>query len=275
MSNHDSKGPGTPLDPEPAGERKARIAQPPYLPLREAIRIAEQIYEAGGGTADRDVLTALLNNSVSSSSFVRKLQALRNYRLTSGMVPPVSLTDIGLAIVAPKDEASRSLSLKAAAIGPEPFRRTYERLKGKLLPQDEFLRNTFQHDLQLPKVVADAWVDSFKSALETARLLLPRPDGKIQVLEGASVSAQTDPEPSMSERKDLSVATQEPGPSSARVDQPLESRGDGHSTKITLADGRLATIFIPDRLSQRDAGRLKGALVGIAAIIDSMVEESN
>jgi hypothetical protein len=258
---------------EPQAERKARIAQPPYLPLSEAIRVAEQIYEAGGGTADRDILTSLLNNSVSSSSFVRKLQALRNYRLTSGMVPPVSLTDIGLAIVSPKDEASRSASLKAAAIGPEPFRRAYERLKGKLLPQDEFLRNTFQHDLQLPRVVADAWVDSFKSALETARLLLPRPDGKIQVLEGATTFAPATADATAPEKKDLGSPAQEPGHLPDVPSQPIAGPSDGHSTKITLTDGRTATVFIPDRLTQRDATRLKGALGGIAAIIDSMVEE--
>ncbi len=255
-----------------ASDRKPRIAQPPYLQFREAIRIAEQIYEQGGGTADNNLLTVILKNSVSSSSFSRKLQALRLYKLTSSAVVPVSLTEVGLSIVAPKDEAARALNLKSAAIGPEVFRRSYERLKGKLLPQDEFLRNSFMHDLQLPnKVVADAWVDSFKAALETAGLLLARSDGKTQVLEGQTPPV-VEPEPKGEERQELSNLLRQDVPPS--LERPLDP-GQGHATKITLADGRLATIFIPDRLSKRDATRLKGALVGIAAIIDSMVEEED
>ena len=253
-------------------ERKVRIAQPPYLRLSEALRIAEQIYENGGGTADSTMLTRFLNNSISSSSFSRKLQAMKGYRLTSGTSAPVALTEIGLSIVAPKDEQARLTNLKTAATGPEPFRRVYERLKGKLLPADEYVSNTFQHDLKLPKVVADAWVDTFKSALETANLLHLRPDGKIQVLEGpAPVGPPTEEANQVSEREESSPL------SSVRE---VSSRGDlssseGHSTKITLADGRVATIFIPDRLTARDAGRLKGALTGIAAIIDSMVDEQS
>jgi hypothetical protein len=251
-------------------ERKARIAQPPYLKLAEAIRIIEQIYENGGGAADSSMLTKFLNNSVSSSSFARKLQALKGYRLTTGAVAPVTLTDLGLSVVAPKDEQARLLSLKSAAIGPEAFRKAYERLKGKLLPADEYLSNGFQHDLKLPKVVADAWVDVFKSALETAQLLHQRPDGKTQVLEGPSVSASANEGAvELAEKFEPTPPPLVRGTSERSGSQAVE----GHSTNITLADGRIATVFIPDRLSQRDANRLKGALTGIAAIIDSMVEE--
>ena len=253
-------------------EKKARISQPPYLPLGEAVRIAEQIYEQGGGSADSTLLTKLLNNSNSSSSFARKLQAIRGYRLISSAAPPVTLTDIALSIVAPKDEAARLVNIKLAAIGPEPFRRTYERLKGKLLPQDEYLGNSFAHEMQLPKVVADAWVDSLKSALEFAGLLLARPDGKTQVLEGASLT------PGEAEAKVVEEVKADPASNRVETestkDRTAGSVGEGHSTKIALADGRVATIFIPDRLTQRDATRLKGALGGIAAIIDSMVEET-
>ncbi|MEO7029688.1 MAG: hypothetical protein ABI147_09840 [Acidobacteriaceae bacterium] len=254
-----------------ASDRKPRIAQPPYLQLRGALDIAERIYEQCAGTANSNQLTSILNNSVSSSSFTRKLQALRLYRLTSGMVPPVTLTDVALAIVAPKDEAARSLSLKAAATGPEVFRKTYEKFKSKLLPQDEFLRNSFVHDMQLPPIVADAWVDSFKSALDTAGLLLVRPDGKTQVLEGPSAPSNDIESRLLQEEKiEVAPAPLEHTPLSERI---LEA-SEGHTTRITLADGRLATIFIPDRLTPRDAARLKGALAGISAIIESMIDET-
>jgi hypothetical protein len=245
--------------------------QPPYLSLPAAIRVASDIYEANGGMADSNLLTRLLKNSTSSSSFSRKLQALRNYQLISTTLPPVSLTDVALGIVAPKDEATRASALRAAATGPVPFGRTYERLKGKLLPQDEFLSNSFAHELVVPRVVADQWVDSFKTALDAAGLLLSRSDGKTQILEGASspqgqVGSTTQNESAEGQAPPSATPTTTP-------DGMVPSRDEGHTTKITLADGRLATIFIPDRLTSRDAARLRGALAGISAIIESMVDE--
>lgn len=253
------------------GDRKVRISQPPYVSLREAVRIAEQIYEQGGGSADKNMLTVILNNSISSSSFTRKLQALRLYRLISGAVAPVSLTDVGLSIVAPKEESARAIALKTAATGPEVFRKSYDRLKGKLLPQDEFLRNYFMHDLALPnKVVADAWIDSFKVALETAGLLFSRPDGKTQVLEGPT-NVPTEA-PALPDATAPNVVQPTP-PEHLSIPERVPENNDGHTSRITLADGRIATVFIPDRLTQRDATRLKGALAGISAIIESMVED--
>jgi hypothetical protein len=263
--------------PERAGTKaakKARVAQPPYLNLQEAVQIAGQIYEQGGGRADSNLLTVILRNSTSSSSFTRKLQSLRWYHLTAGMVPPVTLTDAALAIVAPKDENARLAGLKSAAIGPDPFRRTYDRLKGKLLPQKEFLINGFQHDLNVPKEIATAWADSFAEALETAQLLLSRQDGKIQVLEGASVLS-SDEESAIDAERGSSTPSPSEAPVQERPPSAAVLGGEGHTTRIALSDGRTATISIPDRLTQRDATRLKGALVGISAIIDSMVEESD
>ena len=41
-----------------------------------------------------------------------------------------------------------------------------------------------------------------------------------------------------------------------------------------LSKKRFALFFIPDSLTPKDAMKLKGALSGFAAIIDSMVEET-
>jgi hypothetical protein len=184
------------------------------------------------------------------------------------MVPPVNLTEIGIAIAAPRDEHERLLNLKGAALGPEPFRTAYERYKGKLLPNDEFLLNVFQQDLGLPRVIAGFWLSSFKAALETAELLYLRPDGKTQVLELASA-------PAAEAARDLTPPPQTPQnqqPASAPPAQEESSEAaGGHTTKVALSRGRFAKIYIPDQLSPKEAARLKGALAGIAAIVDSMV----
>jgi hypothetical protein len=47
----------------------------------------------------------------------------------------------------------------------------------------------------------------------------------------------------------------------------------GHVSKIALSGNREAIFSIPDRLTSRDAHRIKGALQGLASIIDSMVDD--
>lgn len=47
----------------------------------------------------------------------------------------------------------------------------------------------------------------------------------------------------------------------------------GHVSKIALSGGREAVFSIPDQLSARDAQKIKGALQGLSAIIDSMVDD--
>lgn len=47
----------------------------------------------------------------------------------------------------------------------------------------------------------------------------------------------------------------------------------GHVSKIALSGNREAIFSIPDRLTPRDAQRIKGALQGLASIIDSMVDD--
>jgi hypothetical protein len=47
----------------------------------------------------------------------------------------------------------------------------------------------------------------------------------------------------------------------------------GHVSKIALSGNREAIFSIPDRLTSRDAQRIKGALQGLAAIIDSMADD--
>jgi hypothetical protein len=257
-------------------DKRIRITQPPYLSFPEALRIATAIYENGGGSADADLLNRILGNSTTSSSFQRKLQALKAFRLISHLSPPVALTDVAEAIIAPKNAEEKARNLKGAAIGPLPFRNVYERFKGKLLPADEYLRNGFLHDLAIPKPVAEAWVIAFKAALESANLLLHRADGKIQVLDSGSVVDESPASASQSEP----VAVQDSETPRSAIPEIREAdrghdSGEGHTSRIAVSDGRYASIYIPDRLSSRDASRLKGALVGISAIIDSMVAEPN
>jgi len=79
-------------------------------------------------------------------------------------------------------------------------------------------------------------------------------------------------EPQLTET--ITVPVKQPEPLGRPVAPTLISlEASGHLTKIELSGGRYAAFTIPDHLTNRDAQRLKGALLGLSQIIDSMVDE--
>lgn len=161
--------------------RAARGSYPPKLNLAEAGEIVTALYERTGSGASLDQLSEILGNSLKSSSFVTKLNALKRYDLITLDDKGVKLSDVGEAIVAPKDLSERAVGLKTAFLQLESFQTVYEKYKGRLLPEDGFLKNSF---LEVGgKEMAGQWMDSFKASAQFAGLLMDRGDGKLQVRE--------------------------------------------------------------------------------------------
>jgi hypothetical protein len=253
-----------------SGEQKRlpKGSFPPLLTLGEAVDLALRLYEHGGGSANADLLSQLAGNSVRSSTFVKKLASLRSYGLTSDQNKTITLTDLGLAITAPTDREGATSALKAAFLKIVVFNRVYERHKGKLLPADEFLRNIVQNEFGIPRDVADLWVRSFKDSARTAGLLLERPDGKTQVRDAATTEMNkadvpTCPPPSVPESR--------PSSRNDLIDVSVPFSASGQSSRFEVSGGRYASFYVPDRITKRDAEKLKSALTGLSAIIDSLV----
>jgi len=52
-------------------------AELPYLPFELATMVVTELYSRGGGSVSKDDFGTLIGNSVKSSSFVRKLNAMK------------------------------------------------------------------------------------------------------------------------------------------------------------------------------------------------------
>lgn len=248
-------------------ERMKWGSSPPYLGLAEALKLAQQIYEQAAGTASYDVFSRIAGNSTSSSSFTKKLAALKGFGLvkedTKGRI---ELSDIGLAIAAPLSPDATAISKKEAFLRQRVFAQVFDRHKGKLLPADEFLKNIIEQEFKIPRELSDAWVAAFKDAARVAGLLHDREDGKTQILDSPLVPNAPRPVPTR-------VETPPPSVNAAAVSSVVDTATSGHTSRIEVSGRRIAIFSIPDHLSARDAKKLQSAIQGLSSIIDSMVSE--
>jgi hypothetical protein len=257
-----------------ASERYKRGTRPPYISMSEGFKLVEQIYEQGGGRASRDLFSRITGNSSSSSSFVKKANALKTYGLVAEENGDLALTPDAYAIVAPRSPDSSAEAKKNALLKVEVFSKIYERHKGKLLPADEFLKNIIEHELEIPRELSKDWISSLKDSLKAAGLLYDRGDGKWQVMEAGVIRREQPSPPSVS----LSPAQPTPVNEKANGNEQstsVPSSASGHNTRIMVSGNRIAIFCVPDGLTKKDAEKLKGALNGLASIIDSMVVEDN
>jgi len=257
--------------------RRPRGSYPPSLSLPDAVSVITHLYENVGGDASYDTFAGVIENSPSSSTFHRKLAALKNYGLVTDENRHLRVSSLGDLIVAPTSVDERMDALKKAFLSVEIFAILYDKYRGKLLPQDEFLTNVVTG--LVPKEFANTWIDRFKQSAKAAGLIRDRGDGKLQVremAESASLASGGDSfsSPTASIAPSASVSpSSSASPSPAPPDEDGEGGTYGHVSKIKLSEDRQAVFKLPDRLTGRDAQKLKGALQGLATIIDSMVEE--
>jgi hypothetical protein len=251
-------------------DRMPRGSSPPHLKLSEAFALAVAIWEQGAGHCSFDVLSKITNNSTSSSSFLKKFNALKAYGLIEPSKSEVILTDNGRNVVAPASPLLEAAARKMAFLNIDVYAKVYERHRGKLMPADEFLRNIIEVDCGIPRELSETWVVYFKDAVNAAGLLFNRSDGKIQITEAPilptpQLEAVTVPGPKLEPQQAPKVVDE-------KSNQSINFNISGHTTRIELSGKRFAVFAFPDSLTQRDAQKIKGALAGMGAIIDSMVE---
>jgi hypothetical protein len=105
-------------------------------------------------------------------------------------------------------------------------------------------------------------------------LLFDRGDGKTQIMETPILRFPRIPpvaiEPT-EQRTDAIVPVK--GVETQGTAGTVTVQATGHTTRIELSNKRQAVFSIPDSLTKRDAQKLKSALRGFEAIIDSMISE--
>lgn len=256
-------------------ERLRRGSIPPYLKLTEAFNLARDVYEQGGGKASLDMMSRLTGNSSSSSTFIKKINALKLYGLVSDQGSSVELTDQGRAIAAPISHDSDRQARKSSFLSVPVFNKLFDRLKGKLLPVDEFLRNIVEQEIGVPKEFSSDWLAYFKEGARVSGLLFDRNDGKTQVLESPAADAGTDAVRPIARDAEIpinaSLVTDVSSQPILTGTQSVPIAASGNITRFDLSDGRVAEFNIPFGITSRDAKRLKGFLKGLEFIIDSGV----
>ena len=152
------------MDGEFKGKQKRtrKVRSYPVHPLRDALAVAQAIQEANSGLPfDRIVLAGELNTTPSSSSFTMRLNSSVRYGLTLGGYNDarITLTEGGRAIVAPKSEEERRLSLVECALRPQVFRDFYESLEGRRLPEQAYAKNILERDHNIDPDLVEECLD--------------------------------------------------------------------------------------------------------------------
>ena len=157
--------------------------KPPYLSLREAIETIKDMYEKSAAELSVESLADLLGNTVRSSSFKKKMMALKNYGLidqASGN-NAIRISNLGMKIVAPSTPNVRVRAKKESFLRINTFMVLHKLWEGKILPAEEFFRNTLREKCGIPPELLEGWRDIFIESAQEASLLQQRTDGKMQV----------------------------------------------------------------------------------------------
>ena len=266
------------------GKRLPYGTAPLGLDLAQAIALTTRIGQEGPNLPETK-LGILMGNTVSSSAFPKKIRALYSY----GLLEPAgtgryALTELGLTIASPRSPQSAADARRLAFLSVTEYNLVFQQHNGKLLPADEFLRNIFEQDGKIPREYSQQWVDGFKDGARTAGLFHDRGDGRIQLSDTPLIDEPPPPRPAAPldapierdlVREDYPTGNGFSTPTARNTPSPATIGASGHYSRIDLSDGRRAEFSIPDKLTSRDAQRVKKALEGVAVIIDSMVSEED
>jgi hypothetical protein len=276
----DTKPIPTLTEPGAANHRSPKSQRLPYGTAPLTLTLADAVALIAKAGAEGSLLPAarlaiIAGNTVSSSSFVRKIGALRAFGLISEQEKDLyALTDLGISLSSPKSAEAFAAARKQAFLNVDAFNTLFQQQKGKLLAADEFLRNILEQDCKIPKEHSGQWAVHFRDAARAAGLFYDRGDGRTQVAESPIIP------PAAPQSKEINgtpaVAELKAEPAGDRIvlrDQVCVAMG--HTTRIELGGGKRAEFSVPDGITRKDAQKLKKALEGLAVIIDSMVIEED
>jgi len=122
---------------------------PPRVPLKKALVVASAIEEDNAGKPySRIDLAQSIGSTPSSKVFRRLIIDSNKYGLTSGGIAAdkIELTELGTAIVAPKQEGEREKGLLTALLKPPIFEKVLRFYDGKKIPPEDILKNSLRRE---------------------------------------------------------------------------------------------------------------------------------
>jgi hypothetical protein len=230
-------------------DRLPRGVAPLALKLSDAIILAHKVNEMASGSATYDTFSQICGNTKTSSSFQRKVAALRSFGIIEDRDNVVALSELGNRITTPRDERDDAIATKEAMLRIDLLGKMFERHRGRLLPEDQFLNNILIQEFKVPREVSRMWVEHFRDALASAKLIFVRPDAKTQVLD----------EPS-GDMRNVDRNTPQPENVPPMAGQPSAAvlgTISGDAIPIPLGRGRTAHLHLPaDWDAKRDLDRM-------------------
>jgi hypothetical protein len=248
----------------------------PTVSFEDAIRIIKEVARVGGMDGGFDALSTVTQNTVSSSTLLYKVYALKGFGLLTFQGKTYSLTELGRNIVQPESAEQEGRSIVESFSNHTILNKVWDNYKGKILPQREYLANYFEKNLEIPAKLKLGWADYFIAAAMFARLLHERESGSYQVLStpisGIAAPNKEEQQKSPSKTTDQAVGIM---PRQAKApDSGYESHFEGLSGGLfyqkKISDNRKAMIYIPEDLTESDIVMIRAIIKSVDAGLEGL-----
>lgn len=148
--------------PEKEIKRKYTTTAFPKNTLKEALKLAESIQNNNAGQPySRLDLAKSLDYTPESSTFRTLITSSSRFGLTSGsyQADKISLTPLGIEIVAPRNEGEKAQGIKKALFSVKLYKDFFTRFDGHKVPRKEFFKSTLNRDFSIPNEDTDECYD--------------------------------------------------------------------------------------------------------------------
>jgi hypothetical protein len=263
-------------DKKPPSVKRSKYGTKPLaFSLPEAILVVRQLLNEAGPDAalPKHLIAVAIGNTVTSSSFARKVASLRSFGLLDESTGSFRVSKLGIEAAFPVDPQAGQEAKMRALLSVDPFRAIFEKNKGRTVPPVEFLRNLIEQECSVPKQWSAEWVDHFQKGAREAGLIHPLADGRILISDSSSGKVA-----SSEQKPAVSATPKEQPPSPSATESPSVgdkvADGGGHNSILPLSGGKIAVFQIPGDLSAKDAKRIGRFLEGLKVMIDSLVSDA-
>ena len=225
-------------------------AVPLQLRFGDAVKIAQQIQNTGGGSLTLPMLAEAMSYSLSSSGFRMKLGAMKQHGLIEDEGKDrIKLSDLGLSVVAPPPEDGGK-SIKEAFLRVPIYVFIHGRYANKLLPLKAELANLLIHERKLDQKTAIVWAENFVEGAKSALLTRPRGE-RVLLLENPHIEGAPE-EPIKRGEENQPLVPPEP--------PKLPGTNNNRVFSIPFSGGKSVQITMTGDLTNAELGAVIGML---------------
>ena len=138
----------------------------PYFDLEQSIKVAEAIYQKGGGHCTSAQLAAWLDyKSTSSGTYLMRYYAAKHFGLIEATRGLISVTDRGKAILAPVMPEDATKARVDAFLSIPLFEAIFQKFDGQTLPPETGMKNLLLHTF---RIVSERVTQAYRVLMKSA-----------------------------------------------------------------------------------------------------------